>query len=192
MTNRHVLEQFGIKGENRWILQLPADPWIDYNGEYQTATRRDFGLQDVIAVDDQFDLALVRVSSRSPFDFAPPDPVLLSSKAMEQRSLYVVGYPAIDAYHQTPPDVIKAIFADIFEVKRLQPGELLGIFDNEKEFAHDCSTLGGNSGSCIVGFEDNRVIGLHYRGAYLQANFGIALWELKDNPSVRKASLEFE
>jgi V8-like Glu-specific endopeptidase len=192
MTNRHVLELFGVKGEKRWILQLPAEPRIDYDGEYETSATRDFALLDVIAVDDHFDLALVRVAPQSPFGFSPPDPLPLSSGAPEHRNLYVVGYPAIDAYHETPSDVIQSIFAEIFEVKRLQPGELLGILEDEKEFAHDCSTLGGNSGSCVVDFESSRVVGLHYRGTYLQSNFGIALWKLQDNASVRKAGLTFE
>jgi hypothetical protein len=191
MTNRHVLELFGVKGEKRWIIQRPAEPTIDYDGEYHTTARRDFAMEEVIAVHDQLDLALVRVSSQSTFGFLPPDPINLSSKMPDQRTLYVVGFPAIDTSHRTPPTVIQSIFADVFEVKRLQPGELLGIFDEENEFAHDCSTIGGNSGSCIVDFASSTVAGLHYRGTYLQSNFGIALWKLKDNPSLHKAGVEF-
>jgi len=192
MTNCHVLDHFGLRGERRWIVQHFAEPVIDYNGEYEAVSTYDFALEDVIFADPRLDLALIKVADKSPNGCRSPEPLILSASALKRRALYVVGYPAMDAYHTHPPAIISTIFADIFEVKRLQPGELLGVFDDEMMLAHDCSTLGGNSGSCIVNLDDGLVVGLHYRGTYLDSNFGIALWKLKDDGRLRLADLAFQ
>jgi V8-like Glu-specific endopeptidase len=56
-------------------------------------------------------------------------------------------------------------------------------------FTHDCSTLGGNSGSCVIDLESNRVLGLHFKGRYLEANWAVALWKLADDPLLKKAGV---
>jgi endonuclease G len=39
--------------------------------------------------------------------------------------------------------------------------------------AHDCSTLGGNSGSALLDIEAETVVGLHFGGEYLVANHAV-------------------
>ena len=40
-------------------------------------------------------------------------------------------------------------------------------------FTHDCSTLGGNSGSPIINTNTGSVVGLHFSGRYESANFAV-------------------
>ena len=56
---------------------------------------------------------------------------------------------------------------------------------------HDASTLGGNSGSCVVDLETNQVIGLHFAGLYMQYNEALALWRLVDDPLLTRAGVNF-
>jgi hypothetical protein len=86
---------------------------------------------------------------------------------------------------------MRSIFGDIFGVKRLQPGEIMAFFDDEGLFNHDCSTLGGNSGSCVVDLASHQVLGLHFQGYYLQYNQAVALWQLTADPLFKRARVRF-
>ena len=81
--------------------------------------------------------------------------------------------------------MIRAIFDDIFQVKRLQPGQFNSMFAEYGVFSHDCSTLGGNSGSGIVDVASNLIIGVHYKGKYRQANYAVAMWLLSGDDLFR-------
>lgn len=56
---------------------------------------------------------------------------------------------------------------------------------------HDCSTLGGNSGSAVVDLDTHQVVGLHFGGKYLTGNSAHVLSTLQDDPLVKKAGLVF-
>jgi hypothetical protein len=104
------------------------------------------------------------------------------------QEVYVIGYPASDS-RRNDPDEMRRIFDNIYNVKRLQPGEVKRVA--RREFEHDCSTLGGNSGSCVIDLESHEVLGLHFSGRYLEANKAVALWKLADDLLVKKAGLAF-
>ena len=57
-----------------------------------------------------------------------------------------MGFPAKDADRNVSAEM-ERIFADVYDVKRLQPGRATQYTDGESSMSHDCSTLGGNSGS---------------------------------------------
>jgi hypothetical protein len=86
---------------------------------------------------------------------------------------------------------MRRIFANIFDVKRLQPGKMTRFHRQESLFDHDCCTLGGNSGSAVMDLETHQVIGLHFRGRYMESNTAVALWQLTDDPLLRRAGVHF-
>jgi endonuclease G len=63
------------------------------------------------------------------------------------------------------------IFGNVYNKKRLAPGQLTAIGPNE--ILHDCSTLGGNSGSVVLGLKSGEAVGLHFSGQFLKANFAV-------------------
>ena len=81
----------------------------------------------------------------------------------------VVGYPALDPRNDR--QVQDAIFGGVYGVKRFQPGEVMAA--KAAFINHDCSTLGGNSGSVVVEFESGRAVGLHFMGEYERENFAV-------------------
>lgn len=192
MTNRHVAMEFCIRqGSERWTFDPAIRSRIDYMEEYRTPKVAEYELTEVLGIVDSPgpDLALLRVASAGPQD---PNPLVLASKPpsdLEGHRVYIVGYPAMDPY-RNDPEVMRRIFANIYGVKRLQPGEIRSLA-SAPLFQHDCSTLGGNSGSCVVDLETHQVLGLHFRGRYLESNDAVALWTLTGDRLLRDAGVNF-
>jgi hypothetical protein len=193
MTNRHVAEEFCRKGRNgRWTFKPGMIPRIDYSEEYATSQVREFALRGVIGLHEIYDLALLRVAQVNASGQPTPVPLRVSSLPPDGCPgcfVYTAGYPALDTRNN--PDIMARIFHNIYNVKRLQPGEMVGIDDVQNLFQHDCSTLGGNSGSGVFDVETGLVLGLHFGGRYQETNSAIALWKLKDDPLLIKAGVNF-
>jgi hypothetical protein len=194
MTNRHVAEVFCQMGQRRkWRFKAGMAGRIDYVEEVGAAESAEFAFRSVIGIHDELDMALFRVRVTSDSGVTPPEPLPLVAtydEVQEGRQVYAVGYPAWDGRRNDPLDMLQ-IFVNVFNVKRLQPGEIRDVFDHRHILEHDCSTLGGNSGSCIIDLETNKVVGLHYGGRYMEGNYGVALWQITDDPLLTKAKVNF-
>ncbi len=194
MTNRHVVKEFSARElDGRWLFEPGMHPRIDYTEDLGTVDGAEFALTGVIGVHETLDMALLRVEPLSNNRLPAPAPLTIATHVPSPatgRQVYIIGYPAWDG-HRNDPDEMRRIFADIYSVKRLQPGTILDTFPEHHYFTHDCSTLGGNSGSCVIDLDRNTVIGLHYWGRYQQANRAVALWMLRDDPLLREAGVQF-
>src|SRR5262249_9360678 len=106
-----------------------------------------------------------------------------------------VGYPAFDTRNDA--GVQNDLFRQVFGVKRLQPGTLGGRRDTESfgklvpAVRHNCSTLGGNSGSALVDLEKGEVVALHFGGRYSDINYGVPGSELSRDQRVIDAGVTF-
>jgi hypothetical protein len=194
MTNRHVAEVFCQMGQRRkWRFKAGMTGRIDYVEEVGSTESAEFAFRSVIGIHEVLDMALFRVRVTSDSGAMPPEPLSLASSfagVQEGRQVYTVGYPAWDGRRNDPLDMLQ-IFANVFNVKRLQPGVICDVFDQRHILEHDCSTLGGNSGSCIIDLETKEVVGLHYGGRYMEGNYGVALWQITDDPLLTKAKVNF-
>jgi hypothetical protein len=207
MTNKHVVKRFAApvtaaERETRWAVKSGMAARVDFAEEEKDAPGWDPGrTYDVpgdarIVVHPDADLALVPVAgaSRGPEPRLLPIPLVLASSGgavTEGRQVYAVGYPAYDPLNPDPLSQYK-LFQGLFNVKRLQPGQVMQVLaDTATTVLHDCSTLGGNSGSCLVDLKTNQVVGLHYAGYHRRANLAIALWSLVGDPLLREAGVRF-
>jgi hypothetical protein len=194
MTNRHVAQIFCKRGcLGRWDFEPEMTARIDYVEELGSLASAEFALTGVIGVHQDFDLALFTAQPISSSGANLPDPLRVSANPPSDlvgRTVYCVGYPAWDG-RRNDPEIMNKIFSNIFNVKRLQPGKTMSNQDAQKQFMHDCSTLGGNSGSCVIDLESNQVIGLHFGGRYLQGNSAIALWKLTNDRLLKRARVNF-
>lgn len=196
MTNAHVAEEFCQKGQReKWQFKTGMMPGIDYIKELGATKTAMFNIENVIGVHDDFDLALFRVTTKSVSGSTAAEPLTLASDAKYAktgRQVYVLGYPAFDSRAQsTSAAAMRAVFNDVYDVKRLQPGNVLKVLDKDALFRHDCSTLGGNSGSCVIDLETNQVLGLHYGGVSGEYNVAVSLWKRKTDPLLKKAKVNF-
>ena len=90
---------------------------------------------------------------------------LATSDAAANSDVVVIGYPA-----RAPADVIpnqewmEKIYGGAYDVKRIAPGV---VGPNSRGWAtHDCTTLGGNSGSCVVDMNTGNAVALHFAGLH--------------------------
>jgi len=192
MTNKHVALEFSRRD---WIIRWKFIPEmtarIDLKEEINNDEELECELGEVIGIHPLLDLALLRVmnpdctSQLSPLTIQsiPPDKYL-------DREVYTIGYPAWDG-RRNEPVPMRRIFSNVYNVKRLQPGRIMDDNIRGMVFRHDCSTLGGNSGSCVFDLESGRVLGLHYSGRYRQANKAIPLWKLTRNRLLKRAGVNF-
>lgn len=194
MTNRHVAEAFTARrrGEG-WQFKSGMKANIDFREEYGGSDAIEYDCVEVIGVHPQLDMALFRIEPRSGPEKALPEPLTVhyrTPKGMRDRKVYVLGYPNWDG-RRNAPEAMRAIFAGIYGVKRLQPGTIRTHLVLGNTFKHDASTLGGNSGSCIVDLESGKVLGLHFAGKYRQYNTAVALWKLRRSTFLERAGVQF-
>ncbi len=196
MTNRHVAALFADGVGDRRLRFSPGDAAIDFLREKDSAVDDHSALVEVgevVMVHPYWDMALLRVdglADRAPLvlDVRPPEELV-------DLDVVTVGYPARD--HRNNPQVQDRVFRSVYDVKRVQPGKLrarrrIRSFGNQVlALTHDCSTLGGNSGSALVDPQTGRVVALHFAGRYLDANFAVPTWELARDRRVVARGLGF-
>jgi V8-like Glu-specific endopeptidase len=194
ITNRHVAAEFSrLAGDGTWTFRAPMGASLNLRAELNSESALTFTVKSIIGIHDDHDLAVLQVEQVSGTDPLPdPLPVFRETPAaLKGRKVYVIGYPAWDG-RRNDPEPMKRIFADIYNVKRLQPGEISGDALASFEIFHDCSTLGGNSGSPVLDLETHRVLGLHFGGRFLEKNHAVPLWTLQNDPLVKRAAINFQ
>lgn len=193
MTNRHVALEFARLDAAGWRFASGRSAGWDLVEELGSTRSMRFEVTEVLGVHDadDVDLALLRVE---PAGEGPlPTPLRLAGTAPDQpvgRDVYVIGYPAWDG-RRNEPEPMRRIFMDIFNVKRLQPGRTTAFGPANRVLGHDCSTLGGNSGSPVFDLETHTVMGLHFGGRYAVGNNAVPLWQLVDDPLLAGFALNF-
>lgn len=194
MTNRHVAATFCRRRRRRsWTFVPGMTSRIDFLREQDSTSALQFEIAEAIGVHEDHDLALLRVECTSRDGRPLPEPLAVAASAPPSllgREVYLVGYPMSDPT-RNEPEAIERIFRDVFDVKRLQPGRTVGYSTARSALEHDCSTLGGNSGSPLVDLETNLVIGLHFGGTYEVGNYAVPLWMLADDPLLKAGGIDF-
>ncbi len=186
MTNRHVILKFVARTSDRWTLDPGCQMVIDFKQEFGVADKAVFPVESVVWVDerDNVDMALLKLDVSAVGGRSVPPPLRLqknSGYANEGNNVYVVGYPAADPKRNDINEMHR-IFGGVYEKKRLAPGRISKIDGDKGCLNHDCSTLGGNSGSCVVDISTNSVVGLHFEGDYLVSNSAVLLPALTADP----------
>ena len=192
LTNRHVAALFtsGLGTQSRLAITFPAQ--VDLNQEAGAVKPIPLTVNRALLLHPHWDAALLQVGG------VPPGikPLRLVADAPRpNRAIAVIGYPGFDPRNN--PEVQREVFRNLFEKKRLQPGYLSGMrvissFGHPVEaITHDASTLGGNSGSAILDAETGHVLGLHFAGVYLDANFAVPSWELAQDRRLRDLGVGF-
>lgn len=196
MTNRHVAETFATGVGLRELAFIPGrTPGIDFKQEVIPSEQIILNFERMLMVHPYWDCAIVQVSGLP----AHITGLVLDGKEPEttiDRDIVVIGYPAQDPRNDLA--LQNRIFRGIFQRKRMQPGRLKGYgqvrsYGNTVEaITHDSSTLGGNSGSVVIDVTTGRVVGLHFAGVYLRANYAVPTWELALDDRVVDAGVNFQ
>ncbi|WP_035678331.1 phospholipase D-like domain-containing protein [Bradyrhizobium liaoningense] len=141
---------------------------------------RIFKVMEVLYIepDSGPDIAFLQVDRRTD-GRAPPFISVSANDAAAELPVCVIGYPA-RASRRVIPDqgLMKQLYRDRFDVKRAAPGFTSGI--EQGSTTHDCTTLGGNSGSVVLDLVTGNAVGLHYAGIYEEDNFAVRASVLND------------
>ena len=211
LTNRHVLEEIATQGTSgAWTLNWPKQTTVDFFSEDGSAAVTRFTVTGVAFAGPDpikrmvnfahLDMAILRVDPASDKENDFPRVVTFATDVAApgaKSRLYVVGFPGRprdwlsdgvpDPGHETAA-VLSSVFNDRFGVKRLAPGKATtasGKVDGDAQkwiCAHDASTLGGNSGSCVVDLNDDgsRIMALHFAGLARARNWAHVAGRLHD------------
>lgn len=192
VTNRHVALTFARKkGKGFEFIRNPEEKpvraQVDFREEYRGRDSREFAVDKVLFIEELSeqapDLALLQLAKNG----ALPAPIPLHDGGPQaERYVAVIGYPARDSRNDSQAMV--KVFGDIYNVKRLAPGMVATSPKKGWTFTHDCSTLGGNSGSAVIDVETGHAVGLHFGGRFQQANYAVKAKTLLD--AVTKLKLQ--
>lgn len=181
VTNRHVAQLFSKKDINgsftflRNFENKQIGALIDFKEEYFQPDEAEFKVIKVLYIEEDTgpDIAFLEIEPTK----KSCNPILLSNNINPDANVAVIGYPAWDGL-RNDPDIMQQIFHGIFGVKRLQPGKIITVQNDY--LTHDCSTLGGNSGSPIIDISTGQAIGMHFAGFYSKENYAVPAYLIKD------------
>lgn len=124
------------------------------------------------------DIAFLKVERRTD-GRAPSFIPVAAGDAPDETPVCVIGYPARASKRVIPDqELMKQLYRERFDVKRAAPGFTSGLESGST--THDCTTLGGNSGSVVVELATGLAVGLHYAGIYEEDNFAVRASVLTD------------
>lgn len=117
------------------------------------------------------DIAFLKVSRRT--DGTKPDRLdILPADLGADVPISVVGYPARAPRSVIPDQArMEQLYLGRYDVKRAAPG--LTMSPAQGATRHDCTTLGGASGSPVLDLATGKVAGLHFAGLYQETNFAV-------------------
>jgi V8-like Glu-specific endopeptidase len=191
--------QHCVEKSDHWSRDPKLGPIFELRGELNSTASTQARVVRVLGHHLEVDMAVLELDTE-PADGRQLPLMTAEPASFVDRRIYAVGYPVDDArdgwgQRVTPAPVFQRVFGTdeaTLGMKRFSPGVVTGWRDSNN-FKHDASTLRGSSGSCIVDFEDRRVVGLHFGGGYhLQSNFAVAMWKFKDDPVLTGNGVEFD
>ena len=181
VTNRHVAEEFARGEGDGLVMQSGPDgemaASIDMLQEIGRNDKQVFQVKGVSYIEPRpgLDLAFLEVEQ---IDGRVAMPITLSARAPTKNPFVAtIGYPAFDS-RIPEPDLMKQIYGEIFDKKRLAPGAITDV--DQDRVLHNCTTLGGNSGSVVVDLKSGEALGLHFSGSFLRTNFAVRADRVKE------------
>jgi len=176
VTNRHVAEAFAMRKGQGFSFTIGTsgqcvDAAVDFLQELGHDDKLVFKLLRPLWIQPAPgpDVAFFEVDlASSSSSLAAPIP--LATEVRPTVRAAVIGYPAYDS---RIPDIelMSRIYGDKYNKKRLAPGAVTAVQD--KLILHDCTTLGGNSGSAVIDLDSGAALGLHFSGTFLTTNYAV-------------------
>lgn len=193
VTNRHVVAELVAditRPRAEWKLSPSKPGIVNFSVTDNPKSVKRFAIAGLLycAPEETVDFAVLRLErGADAFPAALPlDWSADSARAGEE--IYIVGHP----YRPWASEEVVTVFQRADGFKRCSPGTVTAVSQFEHAFEHDCSTLGGNSGSCVLTVREHKVIGLHYGGrdvnevtAMGEANLALGLVRLGDHRAAR-------
>lgn len=175
VTNRHVADVFAERHGLGFVFSIGDSGAIrasvDFLQEVDSQHTRTFSLLRPLFIQQTPgpDVAFFEIEAHSG-DRTLAAPIVLADTIRGTTNAAVIGYPAYDS---RIPEIalMESIYGRTYNKKRLAPGAVTRVED--VRLLHDCTTLGGNSGSVVVDLDSGKALGLHFSGAFLTTNYAV-------------------
>lgn len=177
VTNRHVAQEFAKNQDGTFVFRDSDfggqyQPFGSLLQEYNRPYQEEIGIERVLYIADDGpgspDIAILKLDREDRLAPIPLDSGFDYSDA--GRFVAAIGYPAYD--YRNPAYALTQVFGSVYDVKRLSPGTVSKAGDLQR-FIHDCSTLGGSSGSVVIDVESGHAVGLHFGGTFQAGNHAV-------------------
>ena len=181
ITNRHVAEVFARGLGDSFVMQSGPDcdmvASIDLLQEIGRDDKQVFQVKGIRYIEPNpgLDLAFLEVEQIAG-SIAAPIPLSIAAPT-KNPFVATIGYPAFDS-RIPEPDLMRRIYGNVFDKKRLAPGAITSV--DQDRVLHNCTTLGGNSGSVIVDLKSGDALGLHFSGSFLRTNYAVRADRVKE------------
>lgn len=175
VTNRHVAEEFVIcKGQGfsfRMGSDGPIGASVDFLQEIENPQTLVFKLVRPLYIEAAPgpDVSFFEIEVTSG-NVRLARPIALATEVVQTENVATVGYPAYDS-RIPEPDLMEQIFGKTYNKKRLAPGGVMRV--EATRLLHNCTTLGGNSGSVVIDLDSGKALGLHFSGSFLATNYAV-------------------
>jgi endonuclease G len=175
VTNRHVANEFAVRKGDGFTFQIgtngPISADIDFLQEIENPDKLVFKLIKPLHIEEAPgpDLSFfeIELTGGNPKLAAP---IEFAAQLAATENVATIGYPAYDS-RIPEPDLMEEIFGKTYNKKRLAPGGVTSI--EQTRILHNCTTLGGNSGSVVIDLDSGRALGLHFSGSFLATNYAV-------------------
>ena len=181
VTNRHVASLFARHDGRKFVFArgIAGQPMaaslstLHEFDDLAVDAARTFAVKEVLYIEPTQgpDIAFLKVARST--DGTKQDRITIAeADAAEDVRVFVVGYPARSPRSVIPDQqLMKELYRDRYDVKRAAPGLTMG--SREGTTRHDCTTLGGNSGSVVLDLASGEAVGLHFAGLYQETNYAV-------------------
>ncbi|MCA9690837.1 MAG: trypsin-like peptidase domain-containing protein, partial [Myxococcales bacterium] len=192
VTNCHVANWFAHQNNGRpEPRRVPfsaksIEARLDLREEAGVAESDEFKVEQVLYMfdDGETDLAFLRVRATGSDGERLPAPIRLADRPPQDDELVVaIGYPS--SYEPAAATAVRDVFGIELGVKRLSPGTVMS--HAGALFKHDCSTLGGSSGSVVLSLTSGEALGVHAAGSFRRFNVAITATAVREH--LRRAGL---
>ncbi|WP_395244823.1 DNA/RNA non-specific endonuclease [Agromyces sp. MMS24-K17] len=183
-TNRHVAKSVAERADDGTGIFLRSPQTgvlygaaLDFKEEVGSnpGDATPFAVTEMVYLADDLspDVALLRIAG----DALPSALELADDEAGAGQVVGLVGYPAYDPRNDAAAQA--QYFKDLYDVKRFAPGFVVQALGGGQSLTHDCTSLGGNSGSPLLDLATGKVVGLHFSGQYGVANSAVGVGTLR-------------
>lgn len=175
VTNRHVAQVFAMRQGQGFVFRMgnqgPIRAGVDFLREHENPEVLYFRLITPLHIEPESgpDMAFFEVEIHGG-NVRLAQPIRLGERPGVTQNVAVIGYPAFDS-RIPETDLMEQIYGRIYNIKRLAPGGVTQV--NADHLLHNCTTLGGNSGSVLLDLDRGEAIGLHFSGAFLTSNYAV-------------------
>ena len=160
VTNRHVASEFAMRNGDGFTFRIGDDGQmraaIDFLQEIDSSKTLIFKLLKPLHIEQAPgpDISFFEIEVTSG-DSKLATPIDLALQPMQTENVATIGYPAYDS-RIPEPDLMERIYGKIYNKKRLAPGGLTRV--EEVRVLHNCTTLGGNSGSVVLDLDSGKAL----------------------------------